>query len=140
MIIPYLKKIKKRALNILAFVALNIWLTLLLPGRRDRWIKFCPGCHNASCWLMWGVAHCDLCGYYKPENQRRFNILFLEVRNEKAVVTILGGRVDITNIPDDLSKETYQVLATLIPTKNPVVFDTQYTFVRRTKEKTNEQN
>ncbi len=138
MIIPYLKKIKKRALNIFVFVALNIWLTLLLPGRRDRWIVFCPGCRNASCWLMWGVKHCDLCGYYKSEQKRRFNILSLEMRNKKAIVTILGGKVVITDIPDNLSKETYQVLATPIPTKNPVVFDAQYTFVRRTKEGTNE--
>lgn len=137
MIIPYLKKTKNRALNIFAYIAVNIWLTLLLPGRRDRWIKFCPSCHNASCWLMWGVAHCDLCGYYKSGDQRRFSILSLEVRNKEAVVTILGGQVEITDIPDDLSKETYQVLATLMPTKNPVVFDARYTFVRR-KEKTNE--
>lgn len=69
MIIPCLTKTKNRALNIFAFIALNIWL-LPNPGKR---IIFCPGCANASCWCCWGstwsLKHCDVCGYHKLEDE-----------------------------------------------------------------------
>lgn len=65
--------------------------------------------------------------------QVRHNILSFEKSGDKAMVTILGGQVEVATMPDDLNKEDYQVLETLTSTDNPAVFDTEYRFVQSTK-------
>ncbi len=62
--------------------------------------------------------------------QIRFNILSFEKSDDKVIVTIRNGQVEIDVMPDDLNKEDYQVLATYTPTDNPLILNTGYRFVQ----------